>query len=322
MGESSTTKTQPSSYPLTRFDSCLSPSNINDVDTKGYTIVDGFLGEEWSYNLRNECTKLQANKELSQHYFTFGKILFEKPNIFEADLFDASVREKSSELSFLFNDASPYFTSQLKKLLPDLHLETNPNNNNGISVKLQYNKGSLGCFPYHYDNTGRPSKRQLTCVVYLNPAWREGDGGELELWPFLGNAIKIPPLMDRAVLFRSDLILHRVLPSQVERYCFTIWIDGKRVNEDKDTLLTKDKLQFRSYDEASGFFQQSPLQRCISRAVYNSEYEKSLLECVKGTKGEATMLRHHRANVSALEVKLRPLIEEFRLRKKDYINDE
>lgn len=59
--------------------------------------------------------------------------------------------------------------------------------------------GSGGCFPLHYDNPGPPNKRALTCLLYLNPDWKEGDGGEVCLRPFLGKEKAIAPLLDRLV---------------------------------------------------------------------------------------------------------------------------
>jgi hypothetical protein len=32
------------------------------------------------------------------------------------------------------------------------------------------------------------------------------------------------------VIFRSDSVLHRVMPSDAERYCVTIWLDGVNMN--------------------------------------------------------------------------------------------
>jgi hypothetical protein len=42
----------------------------------------------------------------------------------------------------------------------------------------------------------------------------------------LQEAVDIAPLNDRMVLFSSMHLLHRVLPSAVERYCFTIWLSA------------------------------------------------------------------------------------------------
>ena len=50
------------------------------------------------------------------------------------------------------------------------------------------------------------------------------------------------------------MLLHRVLPSTKERYCFTIWVDGLNVNKDEDVLLTRDKLRFTSWEEAEKSF--------------------------------------------------------------------
>ena len=41
----------------------------------------------------------------------------------------------------------------------------------GRALKVQRNGGGGACFPYHYDNPGRPNKRRLTCLIYLVPEW-------------------------------------------------------------------------------------------------------------------------------------------------------
>lgn len=106
---------------------------------------------------------------------------------------------------------------------------------------------------------------------YLNPGWKQGDGGELRVYPFpqarlehvqqgrgmpvhavppvcacrraahrhrthlpapsachllLQAPVDIPPLNDRLVLFSSQHLAHRVLPSMGDRYCLTIWLSA------------------------------------------------------------------------------------------------
>lgn len=293
------------------FEDIISGEELEEFRSKGYTVVDDFLGEKWAQSLYEACHKMQEGGDLLQHYFNFGDVKFEKPNVFEADLYDANLREKSMPLKELYEEATPKIVQALDMMLPELNLETGLKS---VSVKLQHNNG--GSFPYHYDNPGPPSKRQLTLIVYLNPSWKSGDGGELVLWPFLEKSISIAPKFDRAVMFRSDMLLHRVMPSHNDRYCFTIWVDGKGVNSAADTYLTKDHLRFESYHAAANFFRSSPLQRVISRALFAEEYEESLLQCVGGTPGEVPMLRHHRANVASIESKLGPLISGLRTIKK------
>ena len=54
--------------------------------------------------------------------------------------------------------------------------------------------------------------------------------------------VVIPPLHDLVVLFHSDRVLHRVLPANAPRCCFTIWLDGTSTNTDADVLLRQKHL--------------------------------------------------------------------------------
>ncbi|CAK0853597.1 unnamed protein product [Prorocentrum cordatum] len=229
---------------------------------------------------------------MPEHKFRFGTALFVKPSIFEADLFDEAAQRELPELAELLLGEA--LAGPLAERLPELRLAAGPG---ARSVKLQHNAGAGGCFPLHYDNAGPPSRRALTCVVYMNPGWRPGDGGELELRPFLRPAVLVPPLMGRAALFRSDRVLHRVRPSSAERLCFTVWVDGEAVNGSGDCGLTARHLA--AEPGALEAFARSPVQRAVSRAVYAEEYEASLRECMERRPGELEeMLQEHRRHVA------------------------
>jgi hypothetical protein len=286
------------------------PSNlVSELNKNQYVIVDNFIELQWADRLLSEGNRLVTEGHLKQHLFQFGNTLYEKPNIFELDLHDQQKREQSSELSYIFEKTGPAFIRAINEQDTEsrLCLDQSPS-----AIKLQHNRG--GCFPLHYDNPGQ-GKRAITCIVYLNPHWIEGDGGELVLWPFLAEPILVPPLHRRAVIFKSDMLLHRVMQTKKERFCFTIWCDGATVNGKDDVFLSRDHLKFSSFDEAELFFANSPLQRVISRAVYDEEYLASLIECLGGTDGARIMIYQHRASVQSLVGKLRPLIEEFQRRK-------
>merc|ERR1712224_649569 len=106
----------------------------------------------------------------------------------------------------------------------------------------------------------------------------EGHGGELVLQPFLGKELKIAPVMDRAVLFRSDRMLHWVRPAVAERFCFSIWLESPSTNGNDECGL---KAKHLSTDEGNvSFLCCSPLQRAVSRAVYAEKYESSLFQCL------------------------------------------
>lgn len=328
----------------------LTAEAIAQLRNNSFAIVDNFLPLNLANQLLSDAENLSYKGRFKQHYFQFGGSTLAKPCVYEIDLSSSDndraddmmntnlgswkdvidhigpdFVKKVDDMDKQFDDASTSATLS-PTMAPALALDINSR----PAIKIQLNTGG-GSFPWHYDNPGPPNLRALTCVVYLNPRWKNGDGGEIVLWPFLSKPTTIKPLHQRAVLFYSDRVLHRVLPSKTLRMCFTIWSQGLNVNCKRDVVLSKDVLQFTSYDQAVNFFAQSPLQRVISRAVYSEEYLESLLECIAGTKADdddddkvigltsaekEKVVQQHHASVMSVMSKLRPLVDEFRRRKK------
>jgi len=93
----------------------------------------------------------------------------------------------------------------------------------------------------HYDATagkvGGDNGRVVTLVVYLNPFWREEDGGALRIFEPEGvseqDAPVVQPLHGRLVGFLcKDRCPHEVLPSRADRAAVTFWYyDGDRLAE-------------------------------------------------------------------------------------------
>jgi len=285
----------------------ITDDHVDALCDNGFVVVDGMFGEARAAALRAEAVDFAHSGKMPQHFWKFGSATLTKPNIFEADLCDEAMRTALPNMSDVFFEDT--IVASLMEYGPELRLSRGPS---AKSVKLQYNRGNGGCFPLHYDNAGRPSCRKVTCVVYLNPDWKEGDGGELELMPFLQPKVVIPPLFDRAVLFQSDRILHRVRPATVERYCFTIWLDSGTTNADADCNLTARHLstEKRAVDE----FSRSPVQRAVSRAVYAEEFEVSLRACMQGETGCDELLEEHTTAVAKARAhpQLGPFVEHLR----------
>lgn len=79
-----------------------------------------------------------------------------------------------------------------------------------------------GFYKAHLDQFDSRSNRMLSMVIYLNKEWTSGDGGELCL---IEPCVKtIEPIYNRAILFRSDTVLHEVLTSNKPRRSITGWI--------------------------------------------------------------------------------------------------
>lgn len=223
-----------------------------------------------------------------------------------------------------------------------------------VTLKMQVNEG--GAFPWHYDNPGPPNMRKLTLCVYLTEDWQPGNGGELQLWPFLSDEhrcpISVAPSFNTVVLFLSDLILHRVLafkgetggdvddyraplpPADVaaappaplattvvsarpgqpkvtcpasalsqrlgsrrRRVCFTVWLDSAFANADGEVHLREKHLQLAAVPMLRG----SPLQRCLSRCVYEEAYRDSQFDCfAPGSKDVAIAVKVHEAHMKPL----------------------
>lgn len=287
----------------------ISAAEAKALWTNGYVVIEGFLGEMKAAALRSEALELAKTGRIPAHRFQFGASQFVKPHIFEVDLHDESLRESLPEFADLFFEDA--LVDSISCRLPELALARGPP---AKTLKLQHNRGGGGCFPWHYDNAGKPSKRAVTCAVYLNPDWHDDDGGELVLQPFLRPQVVLPPVMDRAVLFLSDRVLHRVLPSSAERLCFTIWLDGGSVNRAADCNLTTKHLALTEPSAALEDFACSPVQRAVSRAVYAEEYEVSLQECMAGTPGCAEMLAEHQIHVERQQAHphLGPFVRQLR----------
>jgi SM-20-related protein len=73
----------------------------------------------------------------------------------------------------------------------------------------------------HRDRFRDDDARIVSFVTYLNPDWREGDGGELHLWLDSGR-LEITPDVG-SLCFLSELE-HEVQPAIVERASIAAWL--------------------------------------------------------------------------------------------------
>lgn len=85
----------------------------------------------------------------------------------------------------------------------------------------KYPKGSH--YNRHLDQFNERSNRQITVLIYLNEHWKKGDGGELKIYKN-DEEILVEPTAKRLLLFKSDIIEHEVLTTNVPRYSLTGWL--------------------------------------------------------------------------------------------------
>jgi len=80
----------------------------------------------------------------------------------------------------------------------------------------------------HLDAYEGSSTRRVTCIYYINPYWKEEDGGQLRIFHEGAQGVKeefddIAPCGNRLLIFQSRQLEHEVLPTYFERYALTVW---------------------------------------------------------------------------------------------------
>jgi SM-20-related protein len=82
----------------------------------------------------------------------------------------------------------------------------------------------------HLDRHAGTSERIITVILYLNPGWQPGDGGELKLWTTSGEKAGafelIEPRMGTMVCFLAGDFWHEVMPAHKKRMSITGWFRG------------------------------------------------------------------------------------------------
>lgn len=75
----------------------------------------------------------------------------------------------------------------------------------------------------HLDQFKERSNRLISMIIYLNEDWQQGDGGELVIYKD-DETIRVDPLANRCILFKSTVLEHEVLTSYKDRYSLTGWL--------------------------------------------------------------------------------------------------
>lgn len=307
----------------------LTRERCEALELDGYTVLDDHpfphaVSKQLLHEIQRCFHDIEGGKTQNEVEFLTaeGPVKLAKPNIFECDLFNERIRCQLPLFNALFNHQLGDVVELLRdrvECCEDLQpCDGADNASRAVTLKLQMNAG--GAFPWHYDNPGRPNRRRLTMAVYLTEDWTPAMAGELQLMPFLGPCVTVPPRFCTVALFKSDTTLHRVRPIVAAagkvRYCFTLWFDGTRTNTDDDLLLKMHHLQ----ESAIPFLRRSAVQRTLSRAVYAKEYEESLADCFgQDTPALKISLREHHAHLRQLlkHQKVRDFLEVLREYRED-----
>ncbi|KAK9851674.1 hypothetical protein WJX84_007705 [Apatococcus fuscideae] len=255
--------------PLERLQHAIAPEVCEALQHRGYAVVEDVFDATWCSRLRGEIEALRRAGALhlnSTHLVRGNKQeRLEKANIWEAELMQEHIRQACPLLAQINADTT--LQTMLSLFHPSLRLTSQ-------AIKLQYNAvGQGGCFPIHTDSDEAVDARRVTAIFYLNPDWELRHGGQLRLYPFPDQPVDIAPREGTLVLFPACSMLHRVLPSERARYCFTVWLSQapQRFSRQQQQLPSA----CRHMEEA---LQHPQLRKHIQKLYYADEWAQSIAD--------------------------------------------
>lgn len=190
---------------------------MNGMDSQGWAAMPGCLGEVDSLRLRKECEAACENGDFRRAGVGRGGTL--------------EIREDIRRDQVMWLQPGEFSVEQEIYLawLETLRLALNQR----FFLGLFEFEGHFAIYPEgafykpHLDRHAGTSDRVVTAILYLNPDWQPGDGGELKLWTTEGEKsgafVLIEPRMGTLVCFLAGDFWHEVLPAKKTRMSITGW---------------------------------------------------------------------------------------------------
>ena len=191
----------------------------SEIGQRGYVISEGAFSAEEVHAIRQELEALQ-------HAEAFRKAGIGKEQDFQID-----ATERGDFIHWISAAEAAPATQRALQRIEEIQLVINRHLYLGIrDIECHYAYYPQGAgYKRHVDRHRHQSHRVISMVIYLNPDWQPGDGGELRLYPSDGSVIDIAPKAGTLALFLSELE-HEVLPTLKPRYSITGWmLDEQRL---------------------------------------------------------------------------------------------
>jgi len=206
----------------------LTKKDFEELDNIGFVIKDNFLGKEKLLEIWEESNSLYNHGKLQRAGMGTGAS-------------DHWVNEKarSDHVLWLNSAFDTSFDNEgidaIRKLINTID-QIRHQLNEDINLDSQKIQMHLTCYPgkgarymRHLDAYVGASARKITCLYYINPNWKEEDGGQLRIFDPKQEAqsdekfMDIAPLGDRLLIFQSRVLEHEVLPVHAHRFALTVW---------------------------------------------------------------------------------------------------
>lgn len=285
---------------LTNLNWNLSSNSLKNLKKYGYSIIDDVMHQETAELLYFELltSVMEKSNLLSQNSTILIdkgiKSFLPKHGIGEFDFTNQKVIDSLPNLNKFCQN------SNLIECLQPLLYPNNERKLIGQTVKAQINFGNLACFPMHYDTDYQLDSRTITAIFYLNKDYTSQNGGQLRIYPTPFHPIDIEPIFNRLVLFSSPFSLHRVLPSNSHRFCFTIWISS-----DKKFEIKKDKSFWNELMNPKA-------RNLLSKYIYSNEWAISIEESHLDNPLKGVALKKHFSDVEILKKYFQPKLDNLK----------
>lgn len=195
----------------------------HDLAHQGYSILDNPLSDEGLELLRERVDQLSVQD-------------FKPAGIGRQNAYRLSSNTRRDRIHWL--NGPDDFTADYFRWIEELRLAVNRELFLGLFDYechfAWYPPG--GYYKKHVDAFRGESNRRLSTILYLNPDWLPGDGGELALYRFEEEEepfLLVQPEFGRMVIFLSEEFLHEVLEAHKARFSLSGWY---RVNNSTSEL--------------------------------------------------------------------------------------
>lgn len=190
---------------------------LNDIERVGWAVLPGFLTADGALQLRKECRDASGNGDFHRAGVGRGAGLEIREDI------------RRDEVMWLRDESLTAGQQAYFDKLEILRLALNRR----FFLGLFGFQGHFAIYPEgafykaHLDRHAGTADRIVTVILYLNPDWQPGNGGELKLWVTPeakdGAFEIIEPRMGTLVCFMAGDFWHEVQPAVRPRMSITGW---------------------------------------------------------------------------------------------------
>ncbi|KAG3109930.1 hypothetical protein PI125_g10465 [Phytophthora idaei] len=278
------------------WDASVTSELVSGLLRDGYYVVRDAFPVEYLRRLRDEMKLLHTSDQLypnSTHILlsnvdngsksTTKTLLLEKHDIFETELALDAIRYQST-VPFLRD----FFEQQV--VFGPLHLAL-------------------------------PNWLGLAAVLYLNEEWKQGDGGEIVLYPFPNSRVVVQPRFGELVLFSSQRMLHRVMPANKPRYALTTWMYHSPPHHAKaeSAAYYQNVVSEQTSDVDNATFRgmvtkvlRSPFRRHLVKLAYKDAWAQSLHGSHLQTEAFDHYMATHQKELQVIEAATVQMLGNFR----------